>query len=95
MPRSTCLRLVLISVDQVDEIAPRLNSMALVRAALQNVTQELLGRLNITADVEPFVGNIVNGLQSCATRLLQNTPSVFTGFLSLYTLLPLSSQPFT
>jgi predicted PurR-regulated permease PerM len=51
--------------------------------ALLNVTQEFLGRLNITADVEWLVGNMINGLQAYATPLLQNTASVLTGILSL------------
>jgi len=71
------------TVAQVNEIAPRLNSVALLQAALLNVTQEFLGRLNITADVESLVGNTINGLQAYATPLLQNTASVLTGILSL------------
>ncbi len=71
------------TIAQVNEIAPRLNSVALLQAALLNVTQEFLSRLNITADVESVVGNMINGLQAYATPLLQNTASVLSGVLSL------------
>lgn len=71
------------TVAQVNEIAPRLNSVALLQAALLNVTQDFMGRLNITADVESLIGNLMNALQAYATPLLQNTASVLTGILSL------------
>ncbi len=71
------------TIAQVNEIAPRLNSVALLRAGLLDVTQEFLGRLNITADVETLVSSMINGLQAYATPLLQNTASVLTGILSL------------
>lgn len=71
------------TVAQVNEIAPRLNSVALLRAALLGVVQDLLGRLNITTDMEALVTNIINGLQAYATPLLQNTASVLSSVLSL------------
>lgn len=71
------------TVAQVNEIAPRLNSISLLKTALLNVTQEFLGRLNITADVEAVVGSMINGLQAYASPLLQNTASVLTGVLSI------------
>lgn len=71
------------TVAQVNELAPRLNSVALLRAALLNVTQELLGRLNITVDVESLANNSINGLQAYATPLLENTASILSGVLSV------------
>ena len=70
------------TVAQVNEIAPRLNSVALLRAALLSVVQELLGRLNITIDIESVVTNLINGLQAYATPLLQNTASVLSSIVS-------------
>lgn len=70
------------TVAQVNEMAPRLNSVALLRGTLLNVTQTFLGRLNITADVEALVNDLINGLQAYATPVLQNTASVLTGIVS-------------
>lgn len=71
------------TVAQVNEIAPRLNSVALLQAALLNLVQVFLGRLNITTDAESLVGNLINGLQAYAMPLLQNTASVLSGILSV------------
>lgn len=70
------------TVAQVNELAPRLNSVALLRGTLLNVTETFLGRLNITADVEALVNDLINGLQAYATPVLQNTASILTGIVS-------------
>lgn len=75
--------LIPATVAQVNEIAPRLNSVDLLKAAFLNVAQEFLARLNITTDVESLVGDMINGLQAYATPLLQNTASVLTGILAV------------
>lgn len=71
------------TVAQVNEIAPRLNSVPLLQAALLNLIQVFLGRLNITTDAKSLVGNLIDGLQAYAMPLLQNTASVLSGILSV------------
>lgn len=70
-------------LTQVNGAVQQLSNIQALEAFLTGFALDILGRLNISFNVQNVIDSAVNSFQSLATPLLQNTVAILTSVLSL------------